>query len=777
MKNLSALTVLVLLATSLFAGHFDYAYNISSPTAKDMGSFNVIMFEGMYLTGKTGEPVLPYQAVKLMLPPGEEAVSVNWKFENEEIIEGNFTLYPQQPAQPYSVGADGIFHQDMGVYSSDDIYPAEAMGSYSTQFMNGYGFLLTTFTPVKYIPATGKISYYRKVTVSVETRLTDRAGAALNIISSGNTVGSRVKEFAQNTSMMAVYPQKQYRDGEYQYLIITPQQYAGSFQPLTDLYLAKGYVTEVAATETIEANMTGQDLQEKIRNYIIAEVQDHGVEYVMLGGDVELVPYRGFYCHVQSSSVYEDWNIPADLYYSALDGNWDTDSDGVWGEIGEDDLLPDVAVTRFPFGSSTQLQRLLNKTVKYQDQPVLGEMRNIISAGENLWTDPLTYGEDYLELLFGWHDDNGYVTDGIPEDYNINRLYDSQAEWDKYALIGAINQGSSFIHHSGHANQTYVMRFNIDDISNDNFPQVNGTAHNYALIYTHGCLCGAFDESDCIGERMVLIDNLAVAGGFNSRYGWFNEGQTEGPSAHLHREFVDALYHDKEWHIGAAHMISKIETSVWVTAPGQWEEGALRWCFYDCNIFGDPLLDVWTAEPVSISTVFPEEIFPGETSVQVSVTNNDGPAAGYNCVILSGGEMIGCAPTDSSGQAVISVPGGFEGHEDAQLVVSGYNCLPHEYALNIIVGIDELQGKIDFQPVPNPFSDNLRLDFYLDEPERIGINFYTLTGQVIGQVSVDGKTGRNEITVNTTSWPEGVILAKITAGAATDYSPLLHIKK
>ena len=98
-------------------------------------------------------------------------------------------------------------------------------------------------------------------------------------------------------------------------------------------------------------------------------------------------------------------------------------------------------------------------------------------------------------------------------------------------------------------------------------PRPTGSTHNYPIVYTHGCLCGAFDENDCIGEAMVLIDNFAVAGAFNSRYGWFNEGQTEGPSAHLHREFVDALYHDKECRIGTAHMISKIETSVWVECP------------------------------------------------------------------------------------------------------------------------------------------------------------------------------------------------------------------
>ncbi|HOX77724.1 MAG TPA: C25 family cysteine peptidase [Bacteroidales bacterium] len=776
MKKFITLTLIAFFATSLFAGRIIHSYNSISPTAKDVGNLNMIMFEGMYLTGKTGEPVLPYQAVKLLLPPGEEAVSVIWKFENELIIAGNFTLYPQQPVQPYSVGAQGIFQQNMDVYSSGNVYPAEAMGRYSTHFLNGHGFLLATFTPVKYIPATGQVSFFQKVTIQVETRKTERAERAFRNINNNDRINSVIKDFAQNPEMISSYPEKLYRDGEYQYLIITPEQFAPSFQALTDLYRVRGYITEIATTESIDATMPGQDLQEKIRNYIIAAVQANGVEHVLLGGDVEHIPHRGFYCHVQSSSVYEDWNIPADLYYSALDGNWDTDGDGIWGEIGEDDLLPDVAVTRMPISTSTQLQRMLNKTIMYQDQPVAGEMRDIISAGENLWSDPLTYGEDYLELLFGWHDDNGYVTDGIPEDYDVNRLYDSQMYWDKYTLMNAINQGSSFIHHSGHANQTYVMRFDMSDISNENFSQVNGTDHNYALIYTHGCLCGAFDESDCIGERMVLIDNLAVAGGFNSRYGWFNEGQTEGPSAHLHREFVDALYHEKEWRIGAAHMISKIETSVWVNAPGQWEQGALRWCFYDCNIFGDALLGVWTEEPVSIETTYPEEIYPGETTVQVSIANGDGPAVGFNCVIMSAGEMIGCATTDESGQAEISVPEGFIDHLDAQLIVSGYNCLPHTYDLNIVVGIDEPYVIDYLNIIPNPFRDQTSLVYQLEEAGSIEVTFVNLAGQMIEKMQFDGKKGINRFNINTTEWPEGMIISKITGENRTDYYPLLHIK-
>lgn len=123
-------------------------------------------------------------------------------------------------------------------------------------------------------------------------------------------------------------------------------------------------------------------MPEKIRNYITQEYQQNSIEHVVLGGDVEHVAFRGFYCHVQSSSVYEDNNIPSDIYFSSLDGNWNTNGNNLWGEIGEDDLLPEVSVGRMSFSNTTELAAMLNKTVKYQNEPVLGELRNPLLAEE-----------------------------------------------------------------------------------------------------------------------------------------------------------------------------------------------------------------------------------------------------------------------------------------------------------------------------------------------------------------------------------------------------------
>ena len=609
-------------------------YFFGEPGIAQIDGFQAISFDQTGLTGLPGEPALPFRTVALVLPPGCVANTIELICEQEVGIPGTWVIFPQQQVFPLSAGRSGSFIQNAAVYSSNAPYPSKPTGKLITHFLNGYSLALSSFTPVTYHPASGKVTYFKKVTVAISVVPDPRATEALKNLSSVPAVLNRVKTIAQNPEALDQYPRKDGSRNDYDLLIITSQTFSNSFQPLIAMYQANGITAQVVTTQTIGSAMTGQDLQEKIRNYIIQEYQNSNVSYVMLGGDAELVPYRGFYCFVKSSSIYEDLNIPADLYYSALDGNWNNNGNIYWGEPGEDDLLPDIGVTRYPFSTEQELQNMIHKSVSYQTAPVTGELQQPFMVGENLYDNPLTFGGDYLDLLIDDHNDNGYFTHGIPSAGNtILRLYDTLISlpnnyftWDVTTLLEEINLGKSFIHHSGHSNESYMMRLFIWDITDANFSEVNGVDHNYTLMYTHGCLCGAFDVDDCIAEKAVTIGNFLAGGVFNSRYGWFNEGQTEGPSAHLHREFVSALYNDTVSfkRFGETHMVSKIKTAPWVTAPGQWEPGALRWCFYCCNVFGDPAMEIWTEEPnIGIPDAVPAagiRVFPNPAGHRVNVT-------------------------------------------------------------------------------------------------------------------------------------------------------------
>ncbi len=755
MKKIFTLLFLAIIVTAANAETVSKKYSISDPVIKNIDSYKTITFSDMILSGKAGEPALPWYAVKLMLPPGQEAVNIRFEGSDLKTLDGFFKIYPSQPSRPLSVEQKIPFSINNKLYNSSASYPESQTGQLSTHFMNGYAYALSTFTPINYNPQKGTVSYYQTVTITIETVPTDRAGASLSNLPINDKVRNRCLVYAQNSEMAAQYPSPGRSSTHYDILIITPQSFSSQFQGLINHYRDQGLIAHISTTEFIGANFTGIDMPEKMRNHIISEYQNNGISQVILGGDVEHVAYRGFYCAAQSSVLYEDANIPSDLYFSGLDGNWNTDGDQLWAEIGEDDLLPDISVGRMSFSNSTELAAMINKTIQYQSHPIEGELNNHLLAGESLYDNPETWGSDYLEMLIGYKDGNGYTTIGIPESYPTYRLYDEIVEWTPGDLINTINSGKSFINHVGHANENYTMKLYNWDITNQNFSGVNGIIHNFPIVYTHGCICGAFDVNDCIAERMVAIENFAAAFVGNSRYGWFNEGQTEGPSAHLNREFIDALFTDSINRIGSAHLESKIATAPWVNAPGQWEEGALRWCFYDCNVLGDPAMAMWSNEVIPIATVYPHTIPIDSTSFTVTVTSMSQPVGGLTVALVKDEVLIGTGITNANGVANV-VFDTIVGEGSAQIKISGYNCKVSTYntIFNDPSGIKEIDnGKITV--FPNPAHDQITVTFNeSNSVDRIVIE--DLKGKQV--CKIDNISGKESLLIPVSGYQPGVYI-------------------
>jgi len=677
-----ALAIVFSIATH--AKTIEKSYFYTDFQLQQSGDYFLIQAPGALNTAITGQALLPWYAAKLLLPPGEVIESVEFIGQNPVEIPGSFQLMPKQYAQPISKGGSGIFAKDKAFYQSDEAYPKENITSGGTNFWAGHGIGFVNYTPFIYHAKSGMISYYSQVTIVVKTKPSPKAQAAQLLLNQQENIQTQIASFIDNPEALKAYPTQISKSDDYDYLIITPQGFVSEFDTLVKHYLVRGLKTIVKSKEEILSEMSGQDGPEKIRNYIIQEYSNHGISYVMLGGDVEHIPYRGFYCSVQSSSVYEDDNIPSDLYYSALDGSWNDDGDDKWGEIGEDDLLPEVAVARFSFSNNTELSSMLHKTISYQTAPVIGNLGHTLMAGEHLYDNPQTYGSDYLEMIIGYKNENGYETTGIPEDNDFTKLYASESNWTSSQLTNEINLGKNFVHHCGHANVNTVMGYYTSDITNSTFASANGVDAQFTNVYTHGCICGSFDADDCIAEHMVKIDNFAAAFIGNSRYGWFNEGQTEGPSAHIHREFTDALYTDSLHRIGMAHMESKYATAPWVNASGQWEEGALRWCFYDCNVLGDPAMSVWTAEPWDIDVSYPSAITIGQNTVEVAISSNGNPTEGLTAALVKDNILYGASLSNANGICQINLDPVFTVPGMAKLYVSGFNCTPHEYDVQII---------------------------------------------------------------------------------------------
>ena len=675
MKKLTLLFVLSMMGLVMTAQTVEKTYHFDNPQVTELRGYKQVSFEGCLQTAVAGNPSLPYQAVSLMLPQGTEAESITVELSDFQEIGSNINLFPYQPSRMTGDNEKRDLVINEAIYASKSVYPTENHGVVTTQYKNGYGFAFTSFTPVQYVPSEGKVMYAKTAKVRVNTKASREDHSAM--LWGTQEIKNTVRRLAQNPEMVENYDTRGREVTNYDVLIITKSEYVAAYSEYCEYYNSIGMRNQIALVSDIYATMTGNDNQDKIRNYIIQEYQNNGVQMVVLGGDVDLVPYRGFYCYVISGGGnQESNNIPADLYYSGLDGTWNDNGNNRYGEPGEDDLLPEIGISRMSFNNNTDLHNMIHKTLMYQQNPVLGEFHKVILAGEHLYDNPTSNGSDYLELLIGTHDDNGYTTVGYPVDYDFTKLYEEQGTWSATALRNAINAGTSYVHHDGHANTSYVAGWY--GISNDDFSGANGVTHNYTFFHTQGCDCGAFDEN-CILERMVKIENFAVAVIGNSRYGWFNEGQTEGPGAHLEREMTSAQWEDRVGWLSVAHAIGKCATAPWVTAPGQWEEGALRWNFYDMNVLGDGVVNVWLDEPFTAVVDAPAQVVLGTPSIEVTVTDENGNGLmNYRCLIYMDGEVIAMGSTDENGVAEIEFDGGLQAVGDMIMKVQGVNSYPQD---------------------------------------------------------------------------------------------------
>ena len=666
MKKLSI--TLLLLASCVFASaqSITHTYHFDQPTVQQIGEYQTLAFDNSVSNGTVGEPMLPWQSISLMLPQNTEATAIHVVLSDFTEMEGQYNLMPAQRIRPISDDSPFVFEKNEALYHSNEAYPNKTFNTVSTQVLNGVSVAFGGFTPVKYKPASGQVSYAQTVTVTVDYQAS-RMDNSRKLWLRPETKNS-IKRLAQNADMLDNYARRDGALPSYEMLLITPQNYVESFADYVALYAGRGIRVRVAALQDIYNNSTGRDNKEKIRNYIIKEYEDNGISMVLIGGDVDLVPHRNLWCHAQEG--YED-QVPSDSYYACLDGTLNDDGDNKWGEVGEDDLLPELSIARLPFNNANQLQTILSKTFSYLTSPVLGEFHKPILAGEHLGDG--VYASMDLERLIGEVNFNGYTTYGYPEDYDFVRVYETPTHWwNPDELAAAINDGTQYVNHFGHANTSYVAGWYNWDITPSLFAGANGTDHNYFIFKSQGCICGDFAD-DCILERMVVNQTGAVAAIGNSRYGWYNQ-LGDGPSSHYHRELIDAYCHERMAGLGEALKESKIQTSPFITMDG--EIGVLRWSFYALNALGDVGLSAWFDEPFTPDIDCPTTLPVGTNRIPVTVKDESGEGVyNFECRLFKGDELIALATTDADGEAELNFAA-VNNNDVLDLYVTGMNGWP-----------------------------------------------------------------------------------------------------
>lgn len=696
--RLFALTATLCFAVTSFAvaGEITVTLEFPAPSLTQMGDYTLVEFPDTWNYGDPGHPMLPLRGVQVMLPPGEEVVDATVVSATAEPVDGSFILKPGQPQYPLSFeGPVTPVAPDPAVYELTSGYPANPVDVVSTQFLYGHGIGAISVCPIQYTPSTGEISWFAEMEIRITTTETSRASESLSrLLRQTPHDETRLARLVENPSAMTAYrgitrlPGPGTRglttpDEDFGYVIITSSTYESLFQQLADFKSARGIRTTTVLISDIYAEYSGADNQTKIRNFVIDAYNDWGTEHVLLAGDDEIIPHRGLYA--TAYGYYTDYDIPADLYYGALDGNWNDDGDDRWGEPGEDDLIPEVHMGRAPVDNTTEAQNFLNKTFMYQENPVVADCREAFMLGELLWDDP-TWGGDYKDEIMNGASTHGYTTTGFQgSNFHVSRLYDrDHGTWSKFAAIDSLNNGINFCNHLGHAGVTYALRMYNNDVQS--YFTNNGVNHGFFIIYSQGCYCGSFDNrndaggygSDAICEYFTTVEEAAVAFVGNSRYGYGEHNSTNGSSQYFDRQFFDAVFGEEIYRIGACNDDSKVDNIPFITY------GANRWCYYQLNVMGDPTIDMWTDQPTELTATFPEYLPTVYSEFPVTVTEARGPVEGAQVCLWKEGDVFLVDHTDALGYVLFETEATEAG--TLYVTVTKHDWLPFQDTAEVLMG-------------------------------------------------------------------------------------------
>jgi len=659
--------------------------------------------------GLTGQPALPARGAEILVPYGHEVVSIQVETGEKVLVGSGYYIEPNMEPIPLSSPPGTVVYPEPNptIYNSDAPFPNETFEEIGVFGFRGYQILTLRLQPVEYLPASGELYYYPDLRVIVTTEDVGRGSDMLRgFAADEQEVQKRVDNPETVSSYWsAVSP----RDRSYDLLIITTSSLASSFQPLKNYHDSTGILTEIHTTDDV-----GSNDPDDVRAYITEKYLTDGITYVIIGGDDDIIPAKNLYV-MSSAGGYTEYNMPGDVYFGCLDGTFNYDGDGYWGEPndgeggGDVDLVAEVYVGRAAAGNSTEAARFVTKTLWYlTGQHSMPQKVQLV--GEHLgFGGPSEYAAETLDELMDGSDAHGYTTVGIPSDqYTFDRLYDRDwpgNDWPSSELADRVNAGVHILDHLGHGSEQYAMKFTNSQVLAD------WTNTELLFLYSQTCLAGHLDGLDCWAEAItVKMDHGAFAAVMNARYGWGEFSSTDGPSQRFNREFWDAVFNTAEGkpEIGKANHDSKEDNLYRIN------EDCMRWCYYELNLFGDPTVPISGVTGVAFNypNGVPETVLPGETATFEVIVYGVGdgvpvPGTGQLHYAINNGMINSVAMTELS-----------ENHYEAELPAIGCGDV-----LSFYVSAEEVTNGVYYNPSPtNPntlmaatdigtiFADNFETD-------------------------------------------------------------------
>ncbi len=669
----------------------EFTFERSRVTVERIGDRTLVSARGSSAETDPGRPDLPWFGELVELPAGQRVVSVEVIGVDTEPLAEAARLSPAVTPRP---GLGPILRSapDARFFEGAGFQPAEVVRLGEQGSLRGRAIAGLQIAAARWQPESGRLERIARVRVRFE--LAPETGDIVRrerIVPEWEDVpltpqqlrGAKITTFQGPGREAEPFRPQQIPSllgSPVAYLIITNDAMTPTFQQLADWKTQSGVPAVVRSMSFVRQQYpSGADDAEKLRLFIRDAYSRWGTKWVLLGGDTDVIPER-----LARTLFYGGENIATDLYYSALDGNWNADGDSLFGEGYQNslvpgdaaDLYPEVYVGRATVSTVAEAQVFVNKTLQYIRAPVGDYEQKILMFSEVLfpqdWNPSMQTSLDGAELT----EDLLPIFDQDPG-FQLKRLYENHLDprWrpgslleTRAGVISELNAGNNVSIHIGHG---YRNVMSVGDASLTNADATGLTNGNRLInLYAINCTSNAIDFP-CIGEAFMKNPNGGTVTNVGStRFDFPTSGRV------YQEEYFRLFVEGNVTAVGELQARQKLPFIAFSTY-----DGVNRWTQMTLLMLGDPELRMWRPGIQSLSVSHPAAVAVSDSQVAVTVTSAAVPLPGARVVIYRPGDEYVVATTDGAGQAVL--PFRPDDLGTFMLTVTAANAVPYQVSVPI----------------------------------------------------------------------------------------------
>lgn len=497
-------------------------------------------------------------------------------------------------------------------------------------------------------------------------------------------------------------------DYEVEYALITNNAMKSEYRPLVEWKMLKGYKAKMYLVEEIYPDYPNGDNAKKVRDFLVdLKLNSPNLKWVVLAGDHEVIPARHMWAGVEEAwggGANAEWEnyYYSDYYYAGLDSNWDKDGDKVYGEVGEEDLTPNVYVGRLPSSNATEAGIMASRIVKYEKDILVGDWitKGIFGAplmdAPNVQDDPLTNNTDEG---YNHYKDNAWegmqkTINNVPSGITRVEMYDYPQQYsgnygpstdtlNSAKFISEFNKGSAITIYLG---QAYYGGYALADYGNETgvAQGVMGFRELYhysnAAAATNGEKTPLVIMATCDSANFTHDENMEAllksptggAIGLISSSGRSYRGEHSNDQSYGNwwiSNFMMKNFYGGDTVQGELLYNLKQEyyTKLYDNAP---MPEAVVGNTYGYNLLGDPETDIYNGAPRTFKPVV-GDIYPGVNTVTITVKDEFGTAIKGARVCLYGKEVHASGVSDKDGEVVLDFT--TVNSQNLNLTITGHN--------------------------------------------------------------------------------------------------------